>query len=355
MTHFRFPIRVAGLICLLPLASCGWLSDSGPLKRSIGKDSDSYTLIHVTSQADIPGKGRTYGVGATPPSIKGQGYSDKVRSRDSLDFIVTDLTEESPFHTKGEPYKFGPVEVPEDGSISIPYVGAIQVINRSLSQVSADLEAKMKPVSNTARVTVLRSSRMPRTANVIGEVRKPGPIPLERAGITSEDILSAAGGPSDAEHLYKYTLRRGGKDYNFDYLGYRRNPFIVEEGDLLTVSADTENRFHVMGAIIKPSTVPFPVPSPTLADALGAATGMDERRSDASGVFIFRKGNPDLVYTFDLKDPRSMHLAQRFPIVGNDIVYVTEAPLSRWNRLISQLLPTAVSQAGNAFARYQTN
>jgi protein involved in polysaccharide export with SLBB domain len=243
MTHFRFSIRVAGLMCLLPLASCGWLSESGPLKRSIGKESDSYTLINVTSQADIPGKGRTYGVGAVPPNIKGQGYSDKIRSRDSLDFIVTDLTEESPFHTKGEPYKFGPVEVPEDGSISIPYVGAIQVINRSLSQVSSDLEAKMKPVSNTARVTVLRSNRMPRTANVIGEVRKPGPIPLERAGITSEDILAAAGGPSDAEHLYKYTLRRGGKDYNFDYLGYRRNPFIVEEGDLLSVSADTDNRF----------------------------------------------------------------------------------------------------------------
>lgn len=353
MIPFRFPTQLAGILCLLPLASCNLVSGIGPVKGSINKDEGNYTLIDVKSAADFPSSGRSYGLAQSPPSIKGQGYSDKIRSRDILNFIVTDLTEESPFHTKGEPYKFGPVEVPEDGSISIPYVGSIQVMNQSLSQVSSDLEAKMKPVSNTARVTVIRSDRMPRTANVIGEVRKPGPIPLERAGITSEDLLAAAGGPAQSEHLYRYTLRRGGKDYPFDYLGYRKKPFIVEEGDLVTVTADTENRFHVMGAIIKPATIAFPVPSPTLADALGSATGLDERRSDASGVFVFRKGSPDQVYTFDLKDPKIMLLVQKFPIMGNDIVYVTEAPLARWNRMISQLLPVPISQAGNAFARYQ--
>src|SRR5690606_16584222 len=132
-------------------------------------------------------------------------------------------------------------------------------------------------------------------------------------------------------------LRRGGKDYQLDYLAFRQKPFIVEEGDLLTVSEDTSNRFHVMGAINRPTTVPFPVPSPTLADALGSATGLDERRSDPSGVFVFRKGDPDLVFTFNLKDPGTIHLIQRFPIQGDDIVYVTEAPLARWNRLISQI------------------
>lgn len=353
MIPIRFSIHVAGILSLLSLASCNLVSGIGPVKWNINKDEGNYTLINVTSAGDFPSDGKSYGLAQKPPSIKGQGYSDKIRSRDALNFIVTDLTEESPFHTKGEPYKFGPVEVPEDGSISIPYVGSIQVIDRNLSQVSADLESKMKPVSNTARVTVVRSDRMPRTANVIGEVHKPGPIPLERAGITSEDLLAAAGGPSQSEHLYRYNLRRGGKDYPFDYLGYRKNPFIVEEGDLLTVTADTENRYHVMGAIIKPSTVAFPVPSPTLADALGSATGLDERRSDASGVFVFRKGSPDQVYTFNLKDPKVMLLVQKFPIMGNDIVYVTEAPLARWNRLISQLLPVPISQAGNAFARYQ--
>jgi len=56
-------------------------------------------------------------------------------------------------------------------------------------------------------------------------------------------------------------------------------------------------------------------------------------------VFIFRKGDPDLVYTINLKDPAAMLLTQRFAIRGEDIIYVTEAPLVRWNRLIQQILP----------------
>ena len=41
-----------------------------------------------------------------------------------------------------------------------------------------------------------------------------------------------------------------------------------------------------------------------------------------------------------------MFLTQRFPIRGEDLVYVTEAPLARWNRLIAQLLPfSQLSQA----------
>jgi len=92
--------------------------------------------------------------------------------------------------------------------------------------------------------------------------------------------------------------------------------------------------------------VPFPVPAPSLADALGAAAGLDERRSDPSGVFVFRKGEPDVVYTIDMKDPASLLLTQRFAIRGEDIIYVTEAPLVRWSRLIQQILPLSqLSQA----------
>lgn len=355
MIHSRLRPCVVGIFCLLPLASCSLISETGPLKGTIKDGSPAYTLVEVKSRDDIPTTTRTYGVGEVPPTRSGQAYSDKIRPRDVLQFVVTDLSEDSPFHSKGDPYRFGPVEVPEDGRIEIPYVGNIQVIGSSLSAVSVDLSEKIKPVSSTARTSVIRSSRMPKIANVIGEVKTPGPVPLERAGITSVDLLASSGGPKDSEHLFKYTLRRDGRDYTLDYLAFRQKPFLIEENDLMSVTSDTSNRFHVMGAINRPTTVAFPVPSPTLADALGSATGLDERRSDPSGVFIFRKGSPDLVFTFNLKDPASIHLIQRFPIQGNDIVYVTEAPLARWNRLISQVLPISISQAANAASRYSTN
>jgi protein involved in polysaccharide export with SLBB domain len=343
ISTYIFIISVIQLI----ISSCAFISDTGPLKGSIKRSSDHYELVEVNSRESIPARSRQYGRHNKPPTIAGQGYTDKVKERDSLDFVITDLSESSPFFTRGTPYKYGPIEVPNDGQINIPYVGEINVIGSTLSQISSTFSEKMKPVSSTAQVMVVRTNRFLLTANVLGEVKTPGSIPLERSGITSIDILAASGGPTEAEHLYQYSLRRGNKDYHFDYQGFQKNPFPIEAGDLLTVTTDSSNRFQIMGAINRPISVPFPVPNPTLADALGAASGLDERRSDASGVFVFRKGKSDVVYTFNLKDPKVMPLIQRFPIEGEDIVYVTEAPLTRWNRLLSQILPSTVVQAAN--------
>ncbi len=318
------------------------MSDPGPQKGNIESNKQPYTLISVKSRADLPPQGRSSeGGNQFPAALKGNSYSDKVRARDSLQFVITDVTEQSPFFAKGN--NIGPLEVPEDGRVSIPYVGEIQVMNRSLAEISSDLNSKLKPISNTAQANVARTARISHTANVIGEVKTPGAVPLERSNLTSLDLLAASGGPAADDYLFKYTFRRNNRDYVFDYQTFRQHAFPVEEGDLLSVTKDTEKHFYVMGAINRTSTVPFPVANPTLADALGAATGLDEQRSDASGVFVFRKGNPDRVYTLDLKNPATVLLTQRFAIQGEDIVYVTEAPLARWNRLISQLVPTSTA------------
>lgn len=351
MTHQRFFLLLGCSAALFGTSSCNLISEAGPLKSSIQKGGAPYEIVEVKSSADIPAHGRVYGRADAPPSLKGQAYSDKIRVRDNLEFVITDVSEQSPFHAAGA-YRIGPLEVPQEGRVGIPYAGEIQVLNLSLSEAAADLEDKLKPVSQTARVSVHRSGRIPLTANVLGEVGTPGPVSLERSGMNSLDLLAAAGGPKGSEHLYSYSLRRGTKEYQFDYLGFRRNPFIVEEGDLLTVTTDSTNRYHVMGAINRPVSISFPLPSPTLADALGSATGLDERRSDPSGVFVFRKGSPDVVYVFNLKDPSIMALVQRFPMQGEDIIYITEAPLVRWNRMLSLILPSSAFQIANAAPRY---
>ncbi len=340
-----------GFMCLLSATSCTLVSETGPVKGTIKEDSGvSYRLVEVNSRADIPAAKRANGLAEMPPKIKGQAYTDRVRARDSLQFVITDVSAQSPFASQTG-YNFGPIEIPEDGQISLPYVGELQVLGKSLAEISAAFSDKIKPISSTAQVSVMRTGRLPRTANVIGEVKTAGPVPLERVGITSLDLLASAGGPTGQEHLFKYTLRRNGIDYKFDYQGFRQHPFLVEAGDLLTVVTDSGNRFHIMGAINHPTTVGFPTPSPTLADALGAATGLDERRSDPAGVFIFRKDNPETVYTFNLRDPAVIPLIQRFPMQGEDILYITEAPLVRWNRIISQILPSSVWQISNEVNR----
>lgn len=352
MTRLSCFLPFLGSLALVVLPSCQLMSESGPQKSAIEKGSANYELVPVTSMESFSTARSKYGRAELPSDNGLRTYSDKVRPRDELNFIMTDISDDSPFHAAGQGKALGPIEVPSDGRINVPYVGEVKVLDRSLADIAADLEKLAKPVSNTVRVSVSRSGRLEKTASIVGEVKNPGPVKLDREGITSIDLFAASGGPSGSEHLYHYTLRRGGRDYHFDHLGFKTSSFIIQDGDLITVSKDSSNRFYVMGAMNRPTTVDFPVPAPTLADALGSGTGLDEKRSDASGVFVFRKGDPHQVFTFDLKKPDIILLTQHFPIMGEDIVYVTEAPLARWNRLISQILPISVSQAAGSASRY---
>ena len=352
MKHQRLAFACLAMLALPFIPSCTMISETGPLDSSIRAGSESYELVNIESARDIPRQTRFYGKAQLPPKVNGPGYSDKIKQRDYLQFVIADLSEQSPFFSDGEPFTYGPVEVPANGGVRIPYLEKVEVISKDLAEVTAELAEKVKPVSKTAQVSVARTQRFLQHANVLGEVGAPGPKPLDRDNVNSLDLLAGAGGPAGSDHLYKYVLRRNSRNYHFDHKGFMENPFGIEAGDLLMVSKDHSNRFYVMGAIRNPVAVAFPVPHPTLADAIGAAYGFDERRSDPSGVFVFRKGKSNQVFTFNLKKPDVFQLAQSFPIEGEDVVYVTEAPLARWNRMISQIFPTTLTQASNSAARF---
>ena len=63
-------------------------------------------------------------------------------------------------------------------------------------------------------------------------------------------------------------------------------------------------------------------------------------------VFVLRKSNVEQtgfianVYQLHAKNIAAMVLAEQFELEPSDIVYVTSAPLARWNRVISLLLPS---------------
>jgi len=86
----------------------------------------------------------------------------------------------------------------------------------------------------------------------------------------------------------------------------------------------------------------------TLAEAISNVGGLNERQSNATGVFVIRRAEQasadsdhliDL-YQLNLKDATALVLADSFALNNRDLVYVTAAPLARWNRVVSLLVPS---------------
>lgn len=87
--------------------------------------------------------------------------------------------------------------------------------------------------------------------------------------------------------------------------------------------------------------------SASLADALfDNAGGLSTTFADVRQIYVLR-GSPDprefsgvTAWQLDASNAANLLLATRFELRPNDVVFVSEQPVTRWNRTISQIIPT---------------
>jgi polysaccharide export outer membrane protein len=97
----------------------------------------------------------------------------------------------------------------------------------------------------------------------------------------------------------------------------------------------------VMGDVIKANTQRIDRSGLTLAEALNDVGGINEATADASGIFVLRASDKDSklvdIYQLDASMGPMLVLSTQFRLQPMDIVYVTSAPIARWNKLLAQL------------------
>ena len=116
----------------------------------------------------------------------------------------------------------------------------------------------------------------------------------------------------------------------------------LKHGDIINVLDRSQQKVFVMGEVTRPSAVEIVNSDLSLSAALGEAGGVRQTSSDPSRIFVIRgsKGDDPKIYHLDAKEAYGMILAERFQMQAQDILFVDTAGISRWNRVISQLLPT---------------
>jgi polysaccharide export outer membrane protein len=140
---------------------------------------------------------------------------------------------------------------------------------------------------------------------------------------------------------------------------YRQN-VRLQNGDVLAALYQPLS-FTALGATGKNDEINFEAQGITLAQALGRINGLQDARSDARGVFIFRfedgklvksdgaplptapDGTVPVVYRINLRDPRSFLIAQDFPIHNRDVIYVANAPSAELQKFLTILSSSVYS------------
>ena len=234
------------------------------------------------------------------------------------------------------------------GEIYLPYVGAVKVAGLTERELHDLLVERYKEyIKNpelVARVASYRSKRL----YIDGEVKVPGVIPIIDIPMTLPEALSRAGGATTQGNTGAVQISRDGKSYvvnvpQLEAHGIDPSRILLENGDLVRVPPREEGMVFVLGDVTKPSSILPHNGQLTLNEALGLAGGISVLSGDPRQIYVVRDTSAahPLVFHLDAATPASLAVAEGFELQPKDVVYVDATSLARWNRIVTQILPTA--------------
>jgi polysaccharide export outer membrane protein len=382
LKRFVSPLFLIAIMALLP--ACSELPGTGPKSNAIEGNATAglrsttplpYALVDVSAD--------TIGFLSQPNLITFQGEFPDKRPKPQQVAGVGDVLNISIFEAApgglftpataagarpGNFVDLPPQAVDQKGSIYVPYAGEIPAAARTLPEIQQAIVARLRNRAIEPQVVVSLNQQHSSVVSVLGDVNTPGVLALNSVGERLLALIARAGGPK-FEAIESYvTLQRDGKRVRVLLSRVVHDPnenIFIRPNDVIFITHEAPT-FTALGALNQNlfgfnSEIAFDVETLTLAQAIGKAGGLSDNNSDPAEVFVYRyedrrfleKFGIDTkrfvydripaIYHINLRDPSGMLLASGFQMRTKDVMYVANARVVDYYKLLLLINSTANS------------
>jgi polysaccharide export outer membrane protein len=394
LQRLRSPLIASIAAALLP--GCALLPGTGPKSDAV----EGYATAGLKSTAALPYAlvdvtADTIGFLSQPNLVSFRGeFSDK-RPKPNQVIGVGDVLNMSIFEAAagglftpsqsagarpGNFVDLPPQAVDQRGSIRVPYAGEVPVAGLTITEIERAVVARLQNRAIEPQVVVSLNQQHASVVSVLGAVATPGVLALNSVGERLLALIARAGGPR-FEAIESYvTLQRDGKEVRVLLSRVVHDPrenIFIRPNDVIFVTHEAPS-FTALGALNQNvfgfnSEIAFDVETLSLAQAIGKAGGLTDQQSDPAEVYVYRyedrrfleKFGIDTtrftydriptIYHLNLRDPSGYLVAAGFQMKSKDIMFVANARVVDYYKLLTLINNTATTASTAATAVTNVN
>ena len=239
------------------------------------------------------------------------------------------------------------------GRVDLPDIPPIEVAGLTLEEARQAIQDCYREHIQDIEVFLNYRGRLSRKVELTGSVSTPV-IPVD-GKIRLYEVLAITQVPNNANFFKSYVVRDGEQLpidlYKLMNQGDMSQNIVMRGGDRIFIANPSDTTVMVMGEVGSPRAVNLPYGFMSLREAIVSAGGIPfTGNRDCIQVIRGNLQNPKI---YVLSWDHIIHLPNdSLLLMPGDTVYVTEKPITQWNRFIDQLLPSCLGMQA-AYGTYR--
>ncbi|WP_171261353.1 polysaccharide biosynthesis/export family protein [Acinetobacter indicus] len=235
-----------------------------------------------------------------------------------------------------------------NGNVHLPLLGQVKVAGKTLAETNQYLRSQFSRYLKHPDVVARVLSYEGRRYFVNGQVMRSGQYTLNDQPISIYTALGQAGGVNtETGDNTNIQLIRQGQTYHLNAVelekqGLSLHNLLIQPNDTIFVNAKQNQKLYVMGESNKSQALTLRDQGMTLSDVLGESEGVNPYSASAARIFVMRTDlstKTSTIYHLNLSSLGNLALANQFQMQKNDIVYIDATGLTRWQRIMNQIVP----------------